>query len=112
MKRYIRWFLAIGAVCITALAVLWALSRGPIAVDKETCERVQPGMTLAEVEAILGGPPGNYTGVFIRREMDVGISLVGSASKEKWTGRGGMLQVFFDAQGKVIAKQHTSWPDE
>jgi hypothetical protein len=37
--------------------VLWPR---PDRITRENCERIREGMSLAEVEAILGGPPGDY----------------------------------------------------
>jgi hypothetical protein len=55
--------------CVAALACLGGLAvvdfsfleREKIRTDHNTYERIQAGMTLDEVEALLGGPEGDYT---------------------------------------------------
>jgi hypothetical protein len=68
---------------------------------------VQPGMTRAEVEALLGGPPGDY-----------GFHQGGPVSEVKaedwpadpnwtiltWFNDEAKLEIAFDAQGKVASK--------
>jgi hypothetical protein len=52
------------ALCFAAVVLVltaWLLWR-PSAVTKENIHRIQPGMTRAEVEAILGGPPQEEPG--------------------------------------------------
>jgi hypothetical protein len=61
-----RLLLCLGAVA-AGLALAWWGPRALLAptlhnLTPESFERVQEGMTLAEVEATLGGPPGDYTG--------------------------------------------------
>jgi hypothetical protein len=59
VKRSGRWLFGGSALCVVVvLLALYARGRCLRSIDKGTCDRVQPGMSLAEVEAILGGPPG------------------------------------------------------
>jgi hypothetical protein len=48
------------AVVLAGLAVVWLLPRTP-KITEEQFDKIQVGMTLAEVEAVLGCRPGNHT---------------------------------------------------
>lgn len=67
-------------------------------------------MSLSEVEGILGGPPGNYTGLFFKRDVAIPLTIPGSASREQWTGTRGVLIVFFDEQDRVITSMYFPSP--
>ena len=67
--------------------------------------KVQKGMTQAEVEELLGGPPGDYqtgrgSGMFVIDFLSPGDSV----SKE-WTGDDGVALVAFDRSGRVVTCQ-------
>jgi len=106
MKRSSWWLLGIGVTCALALLVVYVRHRSLLSIDKETCERVQPGMTAAEVEAILGGPPGNYTGVFFKKDISVPVTVTASASRQQWAGTHGVLIVFFDEHQRVMSSMY------
>ncbi len=58
--------------------------------SQATVQKIQPGMTIAEVERIIGGPPGSY--VFAQA---VKFRKVGSATPNEisWTTRDGTITV-------------------
>jgi hypothetical protein len=61
-KRKLRWALAglvILAGAVTFLA--WLRPMSPAPVTLENYRRIKAGMSRAETEAILGGPPGDYS---------------------------------------------------
>jgi outer membrane protein assembly factor BamE (lipoprotein component of BamABCDE complex) len=73
-------------------------------IDWEHFERIKEGMSGAEVEAILGGPPGDYHtenifyhsfGVTSKGQRDTPIGY------EWWCGNKGAIVIRFDEQGKV-----------
>jgi hypothetical protein len=105
-----RLLLRARVVLAAALLVLGALeyhayyqklARGRL-IDKEHCDRIKVGMSQAEVEDILGGPPGDFTTklmFFIRTgEFDEGLRC------ERWTGNEGCVEVQFGEDGKVERK--------
>jgi hypothetical protein len=53
-----------GALCLLALAgvLTWWLTRAQPRIDEESYRQLRHGMALAEVEAVIGAPPGNYGG--------------------------------------------------
>lgn len=75
-----RVLLGIGALALlgTTAAVTIALlsTKHQHNITEDGYEQIKEGMTLAEVEAIIGGPAGNYTGG--RHEGRIGI--VGGAA--------------------------------
>jgi hypothetical protein len=63
--RMRRPFVKLAVVLLLAGAgALLLTAHGPRPrLTAENYGRIRPGMTLAEVEAILGAPPGDYIGV-------------------------------------------------
>jgi hypothetical protein len=54
-----RSIFAVAGVVLASAALIV-----PVAdVSRETCSKIQPNMSLNEVEAIIGGPPGWYDGI-------------------------------------------------
>ena len=63
VRRSIRfWVLGVSTLSLLALGITIWLEWRPSAVTKENIDRIQPGMTRAEVEALLGGPPQHEPG--------------------------------------------------
>ena len=71
-----RRVLLLGSVAVVAAmpVAVWLLSPRT-AITPENAAKIQPGMTLAEVEAILGGPPRDETTGLITED------LTGNAAK-------------------------------
>jgi hypothetical protein len=68
-----------------------------VRIDQGTCDQIKPGMTLKEVEDILGGPPGFY-GV-------TGVQSEAPPSKEgwSWVSRRWEIVVHLDGNQKVTS---------
>ncbi len=85
-------------------------------ITEEACERVEVGMTRAEVEHLLGGPPGCYTNRL--------IALCGTGSSDgtitcEWIGSEGMIVIHFaadpsesDGIGRVVRRRWDPFPPE
>jgi hypothetical protein len=75
------------------------VARGRL-IDQEHCDRIKVGMSQAEVEVILGGPPGDFTTqpVVFGGPRLTGFPLV---RWEHWVGNRAMIQVLFDEQDRV-----------
>jgi hypothetical protein len=110
-----RILLGVGALMalVAVGLVVFVLIRPRPTIDEATKNRIQPGMTEAEVDAIIGAPEGVYTpGNFItgQKAFEIGIAMQGAAKRKKWVGEHGMIQVFFDNQGKVITAMFFNAP--
>jgi hypothetical protein len=92
--------LALAAI-ITAVALYITSPRRPMASQAD-CDRLQVGMTRAEVEQILGGPPGDYR----TRDSITPYLQLQDGSWDEWQGDGGMILVEFDEGGRVRSKEH------
>jgi hypothetical protein len=87
----------IASIVLVLLGVLLPLMlpyRSP--VTRAAYERIEDGMTQAEVEAILGGPPGDYRtrpGI----SMDPLVRSPSGLNEQWWRGDEGEIIVGFDA---------------
>ena len=75
-------------------------------------ERIRDGMTLQEVENLLGGPPGNYSRI---PDKEAGLWTIDPdrpdlnrqffIGREVWSGDELAVAVWFDDQGRVVRKE-------
>src|SRR5262245_49891976 len=112
MRRSTRKFMALAsppAVIMVGLA-LWRLC-GSSAINDGNIARIQKGMTHAEVEAILDGPPRDESGgavplygswILLGDRMWRGRELA-KWGGEEWVGDQKAVAVFFD-EGRVSDK--------
>src|SRR5262245_36322233 len=106
MRR--RWLL-LASLLATLLAltgsVLWTLQLPPPLQDYITqanCERLVPGVSRAEVHAILGGPGWS---------PPCGLGIAPGEHTEFWEGRVGVIRVDFGDEGRVLRAQYGPLPD-
>jgi hypothetical protein len=106
MRRKL-WLVALGggvllAAGLVAYCLLVASSRPPVHADRAAHDRIRVGMTGAEVEALLGGPPGDYTtGPCMVTAM--GLWAEGATYRD-WVSDEGSITVAFDPDGRVVGK--------
>jgi hypothetical protein len=101
----VRLLLAGGVPAILGLFLffIWPYD----AISPASCERIQEGMTLPEVEVILGGPSGAYT----RDGNDWSMGMLSGGLRQinhrrlVWVIDNGGIRVDFDQHGKVALKQ-------
>jgi hypothetical protein len=100
--KVIGMIIGLGLLC--TLLGLWAYDRYAPAPEISCARRdqIQKGMTAREVEAIIGGPPGNYSGILFRSERYENLDVKGATRTEHWHGRRATISVYFDASGRVI----------
>jgi hypothetical protein len=82
---------------------LWPNER----VSPASCERIHEGMSLPEVEAILGGPAGVYTSDgndWSMGMLDGGTRHI-NHRRLVWVGNNSGIRVDFDEEGQVAVKQ-------
>lgn len=66
--------------------------------------QVQKGMSLAEVESLMGGPEGRYgKGPWMARN-ELGISIGGWTVTRTWEDHKSYYEVYFDGSDHVVAK--------
>ena len=82
------------------------LARGRL-IDQHHCDRIEEGMNQAQVEDILGGPPGDFCteseSVFwFEPAYSMASAMEGQGVRfECWRGNRGQIVVSFDGQGVV-----------
>src|SRR5262249_13734059 len=94
-----RRMLLLGSVAVVAaLAVQWwAIQPALSAINAVNAAKVEKGMTLAEVEAILGGPARDeLTGPVV---FDRLLSIADCDSPQSWLSDEVVVRVCFDERG-------------
>jgi hypothetical protein len=80
------------------------LARGRL-IDQDHCDRIAEGMTQAQVEDILGGPPGDFcteSVLWFEPAYSMASAMEGQGVRfECWSGNEGQIVVAFDGQGVV-----------
>src|SRR6516162_3801725 len=95
-KRRLLWFgLATGIVLVVYLFMRPGVPKHNI--NLASLEKIENDMTLADVEAILGVPAGDYTSGPTSSHCD---GWYGPGDKE-WAGDDGVISVWLDAQGRI-----------
>jgi len=101
------WIIAAATIagCVGLAFVIPALRPPRPGVTKENFDRIEIGMTRAEVEAILGPPTEDFAGVvaFANNGFDGTI----------WENdRADEAQIRFDENNSVKTKNWDEWPDD
>jgi hypothetical protein len=100
-RRRVLLLGSVAAAAALALAV-WALSPSS-AINAENAARITPGMTLAEVEAILGGPARDETDGERYVEYHEGLTEPIIPFRQ-WTGPSIGIIVVFSAEDGVVTQ--------
>jgi hypothetical protein len=101
MRRPAPWrLLAVAAVLVSLSCAFTLLMPRRCSVTEATLGRVKKGMTKAEAEAILGGPPEDYR----TRPMEPYFGTYGDRPWEFWRGDEGDAWVYFE--GGVVGGTH------
>src|SRR5262245_2297863 len=97
-RRRVRWLIAVLLIIeITLGAWWWFHPRLPYGVTKRSFAEIQPGMTLEEVEKIIGLP-----GTVSPKGFLV------TADWRDWYGPAGGITVWLDRDGIVVGKQYVA----
>jgi hypothetical protein len=115
-RRKLRWVAGLAVLLAVGALVLWPRAER---ITAAIFHRIQAGMSLAEVEAILG-PPGDHSTVpedygsltkFTKYTQDsdtvVEESWGSGRTAEEWEFDRARVWVLFDASGKVAGAQIT-----
>lgn len=103
-RRLVFLAICLALVCLT-LFVIVRMDARKDRITWKNIERIQIGMTEAEVEAIFGVPPGNYnaTELFVTDDHD---------PRRIWIGDGPGVALRFDADGRVSEIRRLATPKE
>jgi hypothetical protein len=120
MTRFRALLVVLFAVALS-LAVVWLLWPR-LGITPENAERIQNGMTRADVEKLLGGPARNESGLpdnfindaFVNAEPDeIKRGRLNPGAKpfddRRWASPGFVVLVAFDDSGRVIRHSHMSF---
>jgi hypothetical protein len=109
MRRW-RPHVALAGLAVLAVGALVLWPRAPSRVTRENFRRIQPGMTLSEVESVLG-PEGDYrTGPPVAESgPDVELWRP-TCTPHCWAGDEGILVVVIDETGHT--EEAFVWPTE
>src|SRR5262245_13437711 len=110
-RRLWRQLMAVGAGLAVLPLLGYAFSVRP-GLTQANYGRIREGMTLQEVENLLGGPPGNYSRI---PDKEAGLWTIDPnrpdlnrqffIGREVWIGDELAVAVWFDEQGRVARKE-------
>jgi hypothetical protein len=99
--------LVVLALAALGVAGTWVLWPRPPRVTRARFDRIQPGMTLADVQAIVGGPPADYRSGPTTLGVGSREILAGAARPAEvrtWKTDEATVVVSFDADGHAVVK--------
>ena len=92
-KRALLWLTGLALVALALLLTDWLLWAPGLTEDN--VRRIKPGMTLAEVEALLGGPAADT--------FEMPADFPAYRWQREWRAEGAVVDVQFFADGTVMA---------
>jgi hypothetical protein len=108
-----KWLIlgTVGTVLLVAgVIVALLLPRPESPVNEAAAARVQPGLTEAEVEAVLGGPAGDYRVGSRAVTFEVGLAPPPGHVLKTWRGDDGLVLIQFGPDGRVAAVSFVPTP--
>jgi hypothetical protein len=97
-----RWLLLVAVALLACGSLVGLLVRRPSRITEASFERIEVGMTLSEVEALLGAPAGDhrtgpvgYAGHYKRKT---------EGTLHEWAGDEAIIAVEVDRAGSIQAK--------
>ena len=97
-----RALLFVAAVVLLACVALtaWMLLRPADPISETSARAIRNGMERPAVEALLGGPPGDYRSAG-NQEWRLGMPARPGLTPMFWFGDGGAVLVYFNAEGRA-----------
>jgi outer membrane protein assembly factor BamE (lipoprotein component of BamABCDE complex) len=104
-RRYLLFGLLAAMIALVAgTCFLWPRTS---AITEENYAKIRVGMTREEVEAVLGGPAGNY-GFYSERIVqtrdDIDVPRLAECRYLQWIDSRHMIGIQFDAEHRVVGK--------
>jgi hypothetical protein len=104
MQRRYNWMIGVAfvaGVIILSLTIVFLLHRR---FHPENQGAIRPGMTLQQVEDLLGGPPGDYGLFWFGSGMmtQEGVIAPPGSTEMVWFNDDQRIEVHFDKQGRVV----------
>jgi len=100
--RIVRIGLALAALAVGAW--YWVGTSAGARLRVENYPQVRGGLSLTEVEELLGGPPGNYGRYAYGSAMMTceGYSVPPGSVERIWCDDAARFEIYFDTQGRVV----------
>jgi hypothetical protein len=92
--------LTLAATLLVTLVAVWLLWPRT-AITRENAEKIRPGMTLAEVEAILGGPARDESTGPPASDLSEALEAYDRPGRLKWQSDHVVMWLNLDAAGNV-----------
>jgi len=103
--RRVVWIVRLLALAGTVLLLAWIVSRDAgRRLNREGFSQLRLGMTQAEVESLLGGPPGNYGRYddrFAEMTME-GYERPPGSVERVWCDDAHRFEIYFDQEDQVV----------
>ena len=97
-----RWFVIAAFLIFAGSVGLYFVLPG-CPVTRQNAAKIQPGMAKQQVEALLGGPPADYSSGLYEPVLE---DLNGGwLDRREWVGKDTAVLVWFDDQHKVAFKR-------
>jgi hypothetical protein len=112
-----RWVACGLVLALAAAGWYWLEHRPGSGITAENADRIEPGMTAAEVETILGCPAGVYSdrerSFLSRRSLKIiALSLEGPPPVTRWwVGAAGTVEVVFDGEDDTVLRSEYHPPE-
>jgi hypothetical protein len=110
-----RGFWAVlGLVTLSAaFLTAWLVAAYPF-VSAASYGCIDQGMTAADVEAVFGGPPGDYrSSARLRAGFSnmhpTNIAVAGAVGWREWVCDEGRIWIWFDGEERVVFKHFMAW---
>ncbi len=108
MRLPSRRILCISTVSLVAVVVGAWLLMPRSRINLESFKLIKEGMSRKEIEALLGGPSGDYTNWPHPKRINQLVALALQGNEEDfvqhiWLGEEGVVKVVFDSHARVIS---------
>jgi hypothetical protein len=104
MRRYLIVAGALGLLLLAGAGAALLLNPFQARLNVEGFKHIRNGLTWAEVEELLGGPPGNYgryAGGMSKMTMEGYLAPPGSI-EQIWCDDTNRFEIYFDANDRVV----------